>query len=338
MVADAAGGHSPNTARMAAVALSSSDEGKWTNGVVLLQDLQTVCSDRAKMSTQDILAGLCALPESRWNHFHGHGSAITDRDLSRLLRPYGIGSKDVWMGDRSVKGYTADEPTGRMGQVRTPPDSPRGPRGPRGLELSWLTNFPAARCVWSYSRAGPWVAAPRRARLARDPLQISETVLDPVIHFVRHSKSANCGRGSIPAATAKDTERARVRAHRYGYPYRNTECNSGAEQHFRDHQMPNRWSRTQMPDRGSRYMWRFHCALRRASRGSCHLSHRSMNPSSILSIAITMLGLRCFVPISRHVAHDPVLVLTEVAFVQRRASVPASYPCFTRRRSAVWLM
>ena len=76
MVADAAGGHWPNTARMAAVALSSSDEGKWTNGVVLLRDLQTVCSDRAKMSTQDILAGLCALPESRWNHFHGHGSAI----------------------------------------------------------------------------------------------------------------------------------------------------------------------------------------------------------------------------------------------------------------------
>ncbi len=48
-------------------------------------------------------------PESRWNDFHGHGSAITDRDLSRLLRPYGIRSKDVWMGDRSAKGYTADD-------------------------------------------------------------------------------------------------------------------------------------------------------------------------------------------------------------------------------------
>ena len=109
MVADAAGGHWPTAARMAAVVLSSSDEGKSSHGVVLLRDLQTVFSDRTKMSTQDILAGLCALPESRWSHFHGHGSAITDRGMSRLLRPYGIRSKDVWVGDRSAKGYTADD-------------------------------------------------------------------------------------------------------------------------------------------------------------------------------------------------------------------------------------
>jgi hypothetical protein len=136
-----------------------------------------------------------------------------------------------------------------------------------------------SRCAMSPD-AEPWVAAPRRGRLARDPLQISETVLDPVIYLVRHSRSANCGGGSTPAATAKDTERARVRAHRYGYSYRNTERNSGAEQHFRDHQMPNRWSRC---------MLRFQCSLRRASRSSCHLSHRSMNLSSILSTAITWL-------------------------------------------------
>jgi hypothetical protein len=109
MVADAAGGHWPTTARMAAIALSSSDEGKSSHGVELLRDLQTVFSDGSKLSTQDILAGLCDLPESRWNHFHGHGSAITDRDLSRLLKPYGIRSKDVWVGDRSAKGYTADD-------------------------------------------------------------------------------------------------------------------------------------------------------------------------------------------------------------------------------------
>jgi hypothetical protein len=109
MVADAAGGHWPTTARVAAVALSSSDEGKCSNGVVLLRDLQTVFGDRAKMPTQDILARLCALPESRWIHFHGHGSAMTDRDLSRLMKPYGIRSKDVWVGERSAKGYIADD-------------------------------------------------------------------------------------------------------------------------------------------------------------------------------------------------------------------------------------
>jgi len=61
------------------------------------------------MATQEILAGLCSLPESRWQHFHGHGNAIIDRDLSRLLRPYGIRSKDVWVEGRSAKGYTADD-------------------------------------------------------------------------------------------------------------------------------------------------------------------------------------------------------------------------------------
>jgi hypothetical protein len=112
----------------------------------------------------------------------------------------------------------------------------------------------------------------------------------PAIHLVRHSRSANRGPEFTPAAAAKDTERASVRAHRYGYPYRNTERNSGAEQHFRDHQMPNRGSRNQMPNRWSRYMWRFHCSLRRASRWSCHLRHRSISLLSILSIAITMLS------------------------------------------------
>ncbi len=109
MVADAAGGHWPRTARMAAFALSAPDEGKSSNGVVLLRDLQIVFGDRTKMSTRDVLKGLCALPESRWNHLHGHGVAITDRDLSRLLKQYGIGSKDVWVGGRSVKGYDADD-------------------------------------------------------------------------------------------------------------------------------------------------------------------------------------------------------------------------------------
>jgi hypothetical protein len=82
-----------------------------------------------------------------------------------------------------------------------------------------------------------------RRVLARDPLQINETVVDPVTYLVRHSRSVNCMLGSTPAAAAKDTERARVRAHRYGYPHPDTERNNGAEQHFRDHQMPSRPSR-----------------------------------------------------------------------------------------------
>jgi hypothetical protein len=108
MVADAAGGHWPATARMAAIAFSA-DESKSSRGVVLLRDLQIVFSGKGKMRTEEILDGLCSLPESPWRHFHGHGNAITDRDLSRFLRLYSIRSKDVWVGSRSAKGYTADD-------------------------------------------------------------------------------------------------------------------------------------------------------------------------------------------------------------------------------------
>ena len=37
-------------------------------------------------------------------------------------------------------------------------------------------------------------------------------------------------------------------------------------------------------------MLRFQCSRRRASRSSCHLSHRSINLSGILSIAITSIS------------------------------------------------
>jgi Protein of unknown function (DUF3631) len=108
MVADAAGGHWPTTARMAAIDVSS-DENKCSLGVVLLGDLQTLFNGRDKMRTEEILDELCSLPESRWRHLHGHGNAITDRDLSRLLKPYDIRSKDVWVESRSAKGYSADD-------------------------------------------------------------------------------------------------------------------------------------------------------------------------------------------------------------------------------------
>jgi Protein of unknown function (DUF3631) len=58
------------------------------------------------MRTEEILAKLCSLPESPWQHFYGHGNTITDRDLSRLLRPYGIRSKDVGGGPISEGLYS----------------------------------------------------------------------------------------------------------------------------------------------------------------------------------------------------------------------------------------
>ena len=108
MVADAAGGHWPATARAAAIALTSAD-GQASLGVQLLRDLQTVFGNRDKLRSDQIITGLSALPESPWRRFHPNGNALNVRDLSRLLRDYGIGSKDVWLDGRSAKGYIAND-------------------------------------------------------------------------------------------------------------------------------------------------------------------------------------------------------------------------------------
>jgi Protein of unknown function (DUF3631) len=97
MVADAAGGRWAADARTASIALSS-DEDNYSTGIAILRDLQTVFSGRDKMRTEEILDALYGLQESAWRHFHHNRDPISDRDLSRFLRPYGVRSKDVWVG------------------------------------------------------------------------------------------------------------------------------------------------------------------------------------------------------------------------------------------------
>jgi hypothetical protein len=108
MVADAAGGHWPTTARMAAVVLTSR-EPQTSDGVQLLRDLRIVFGANDKMRSEDIVNALSELPESPWRRFHADGSAVNFWDLSRLLKEHGIRPKDVWIDGGCAKGYTADD-------------------------------------------------------------------------------------------------------------------------------------------------------------------------------------------------------------------------------------
>ncbi len=108
MVADAAGGHWPATARAAAVVLTS-EKLQASLGVQLLQDLRTVFGAKDKMRSEDIITALTELPGSPWQRFHHDGSPLNYRELAGLLRDYGIHSKDLWIEGSSSKGYAADD-------------------------------------------------------------------------------------------------------------------------------------------------------------------------------------------------------------------------------------
>ncbi|MBA2337575.1 MAG: DUF3631 domain-containing protein [Acidimicrobiia bacterium] len=114
-VADAAGGNWPERARRACRALTGAAEpDEATLGERLLSDLRKVFGfddDEAfpkveRLTTAAILDALGGFDEAPWADWYGR--ALTARDLARLLRPYGVRSRNLKQPDGSVaKGYLA---------------------------------------------------------------------------------------------------------------------------------------------------------------------------------------------------------------------------------------
>jgi hypothetical protein len=107
-VADAAGGEWPQRARVAAVALVADTMGnRGSLGITLLTDLRAVFGNKASLATSDVLASLIALEEAPWGDLKG--KPLDCRRLAKLLKPYGVSSKDVRIGTGIVKGYAAQD-------------------------------------------------------------------------------------------------------------------------------------------------------------------------------------------------------------------------------------
>jgi len=107
-VGDAAGGDWPERGRVAAVALvADSMAAPPSLGVRLLADLRTVFGDADHMSTEDVLAGLVAMAEAPWGDIRG--KELDARGLSRRLSKYGVKPRNVRIGERTPKGYTATD-------------------------------------------------------------------------------------------------------------------------------------------------------------------------------------------------------------------------------------
>lgn len=106
-VADAAGGEWPTVARVAAVALVADAKVATPSlGIRLLADLKAVFGDQKAIPTDDLIKVLIDLDESPWGDLRG--KPLNPRRLANLLRPYGITSGSVRIGDKTPKGYTRE--------------------------------------------------------------------------------------------------------------------------------------------------------------------------------------------------------------------------------------
>lgn len=104
VVAELADGQWPARARAAAEAMVKESRTSTPSlGVRLLTDLRSVFGDKDRMSTDAVLKALCAMDEAPWSDLRG--KPLDARGLSMRLKPYGIGSKQIRLGEDTMKGY-----------------------------------------------------------------------------------------------------------------------------------------------------------------------------------------------------------------------------------------
>jgi hypothetical protein len=108
-VADAAGGRWPGLARDACRAMTAAAAGDMEGsfGERLLADLRSVFGNAPALWTATIIEKLAKLDEAPWGDYYGQ--RITDRGVAKLLRPYGVRSRDVKLGDVVRKGYRRED-------------------------------------------------------------------------------------------------------------------------------------------------------------------------------------------------------------------------------------
>ena len=106
-IADVAGGDWPDRGRDAAVYFTQAnaqDEAK-SYGVELLEHIRDAFGETDKLHTMTLLDRIISREESPWADIRG--KPLDSRGLATRLRPYGIKSREVRIGERVSKGYYA---------------------------------------------------------------------------------------------------------------------------------------------------------------------------------------------------------------------------------------
>jgi Protein of unknown function (DUF3631) len=105
-----AGGRWPATARAACTALVAAAGDDQSPGVRLLADLRTAFGTDTRLGTVGLLDRLTALADAPWaDQIDGRSDKARGSWLARKLRPYGISSRTLRIGDSTPKGYEASD-------------------------------------------------------------------------------------------------------------------------------------------------------------------------------------------------------------------------------------
>ena len=113
-IADEAGEDWPKRARAAAVYLTRYAKAEaQTMGVELLAHIREAFGEEDRLWTEKLLKKLCDRDESPWRDMSGGRAGkekpLNDRGLATRLKPYGIRSRSVRIGDLHRKGYMAED-------------------------------------------------------------------------------------------------------------------------------------------------------------------------------------------------------------------------------------
>jgi len=128
-IADAYGGPWPEMARAAAVFFTKAnaeDEAR-SSGVELLAHIRDAFGDGNHLATADLLQRLINRDESPWATVRG-GKEIDSRGLAIRLKGYGVRSKQVRIGEKTLKGYAKEDLMDAWSRY-LPPDPKQGKQG-----------------------------------------------------------------------------------------------------------------------------------------------------------------------------------------------------------------
>ena len=124
-IADHAGGHWPETARTAALAVHGVAEEEGDYGLLLLRDVHELFNTRdvSVLASADIVSVLVEMEDRPWPEYR-QGREITARGVAALLGRFDVKPKTHRIGDKTAKGYAL----GQLQQAfdtylpQTPPD------------------------------------------------------------------------------------------------------------------------------------------------------------------------------------------------------------------------
>jgi len=109
ILAQLAGGEWPEIARQAMAALTASAQEHNPIGSLFLDIM--ICFTQAqtdRLFSRTLATGLDRFVERPWWELR-KGKEITGPLLTRVLRPYGVRSKTIWIGNESAKGYLMED-------------------------------------------------------------------------------------------------------------------------------------------------------------------------------------------------------------------------------------